>query len=278
MEGSRLPQIKKFSGTLKELRAFIRSDDVTTPDAFNTTSRTEVSLPLSITSHETEIVNEYSDCLPEIDPYERNATDSFDMLADTIREIDNTNNNIINQISDRIKKRTTLGYSYDVQCKMSSDVTDNDRPWEVTAKRGTTARSIADSWRYTGNKLDEVDDYFNDKVNYRIRSLSDLKRLNTDLVNVGLKYADFMPDRPNTRSAVYAHISNLQTIQKALKEVHRNSSGDNNAVKEKIEKYMIELKIIWDKIQSLVPNAELRINTRGKTVRWKFGLEDNGFL
>lgn len=166
------------------------------------------------------------------------SVDTLESLGDALKAIAAVNDTKLAFIEENKEKIVVCGFYYDVK---------KDLPVNGSLKiEGTPGSAIVSErvaeWRYVGAPLAQVDDVFNDNVNYQLHDYDDVKRLNQTLLKVGSKYCDLLSDRPKTQEGVRAFIGNMNTLSDAIdqiteltkdaKDLISRSDGIKRAIKE----------------------------------------------
>ena len=129
-------------------------------------------------------------------------------LGRKIKEIARSNQDMIDAIISRKKSMLTCGYSFSLKCETKS------KPWSIVSTPFKYPVSLRlRNWRYNGDKLEETEDIFNDKIDYTMETWQDVQHLNKDLHKVGCKYCDRLADRIENRRDMCKFLNNMAKLE-----------------------------------------------------------------
>merc|ERR1719491_1396289 len=118
-----------------------------------------------------------------------------------------------------MSKNVISGYEYDIHCEMNEG--DEDKSWTLNAipvKR--VVGSYIKKYKFE-SALVVVDNIFGDNIDYELNHLSDIERLNEQLLKLGMKYYGFMPDTAETRGSAERVLQNLEHIEVVVNDLKR---------------------------------------------------------
>lgn len=189
-----------------------------------------------------------------------NETESETLIAlgEEIREIAEKNQDKLDIIHGRLNDKVISGYTYAVDGKLEK-APDSIISISATPVRNLVA-SCLEAYEYKGEPLEEVYDVFNDKVDWTMKTTSDILRLNKELCALGSKYADCLSDRMRARATVKKVIGNLVLVSKAIDELIVISQDVPDTATSKIEDNAKELSACFHSISSKLSNFNMELN------------------
>jgi len=189
----------------------------------------------------------------------RQLEETLEGLGDRIVEISNSNRSALDIIKSRLGEEVISGYNY----KFEISATKAGGDWALSATPYTSLAShIIDVWEFKGDNLEVAYDVFNDNIDYSIKDLNDVIRLNDILRKVGTNYAELFADRPRTRAAVTSFISNLNIITHATEAIFNLTRDiENKKESESLKDAIAVLRVAFEKVNAELPGSVLQINT-----------------
>jgi len=188
-------------------------------------------------------------------------TETLDTLGDKLREMAEKNQDKLDEIHTRLNDRVISGYTYTIDSKLCKTTTDAKPTYIFTA---TPVRNLGasclEAYEYTGEPLEEVFDVFNDKTDFGLKTVSDVLRLNKELVNLGCKYADLLSDRPKTRAGLKKIIANMGKVETAVADLDGITLDAEDVISDEIDADMKEISTVFDKMTSKLAKINLSIN------------------
>ena len=184
-------------------------------------------------------------------------------LGERIQDSANSNNEILDIVQWRLNKNVISGYEYDIHCEMKKD--DEDKSWTLKA---SPVKRLVGSYikKYAFPKrLFVIENIFGDDINYELKDLSDLERLNQQLLKLGMKYYGFMPDTIETRRRIEQVLQNMEHIEVIANELKRLTMDCEESVTndKEIRKGMSEISSEFDKMKSKLNNVKLTVSVKG---------------
>jgi len=183
--------------------------------------------------------------------------EALDNLGDKLRAIAEKNQDKLDGIHSRLNDRVISGYTYALDSKMSKD---SETPWSFSAVpvRNLVA-SCLEAYEYKGEPLEEVFDVFNDKIDWTMKTTSDVLRLNKELCCLGSKYADLLPDRPKSRASLKKITSNLDLVSSAIDEIDLISKDCPDKISEEIVKDLEQMQCCYKSMMDKLSKVNVSV-------------------
>jgi len=186
------------------------------------------------------------------------SNESLTYLGDQLETVAKQNEDMLDFIQERKNERVICGYHIYIKSTIPETATMEAIPATELVQK------ILDDWTYNGEPLTHPDDVFNLNIDYMVKDLSDVIRLNDELLAVGIRYPVHFSDKQSNRRDMSLYLLNMQKLQKALEDLQfiscdmpnpiENSEVFPSTVKEAIEKF--------SRVTSTLPNCRLDLKTR----------------
>merc|ERR1712071_629708 len=87
-------------------------------------------------------------------------------------------------------------------------------------KHTKPVNNIIEAWKYKGDPLTPEKIAFDHFIDIKLNKFDDLVRLNNDYLSLHEKYSRVLNDEPESVTAVYGLLKNLEKVHVAIGEVH----------------------------------------------------------
>uniref|UniRef100_A0A6U5MAC9 Uncharacterized protein n=1 Tax=Corethron hystrix TaxID=216773 RepID=A0A6U5MAC9_9STRA len=204
------------------------------------------------------------------------STDTFDDLKTKIGALGKVNEDILENISSVAHEDGEIITGHHCRIRCTNDTWKNmssrnkmDKPGSLESfgfhKESVThtAKNIISGWKYSGEKLEALDEYFFEgSVDCSLENYDDLERLNKVMVQAANNFLEIARDCPKARLILRMFLSNLERLQVAIGDVH----GLTMDVESKLpddQELLDGLRTVCDgfeKIMKNLPRASLSLH------------------
>lgn len=146
--------------------------------------------------------------------------DTLETLAKKIRGIAKFNRGNLNLIQRRMNNRIISGYNYSIKANLRNSLDGDQQLLEIERMpvRDSVGACI-NAWEYKGEPIDIPDDIFNDHIDYTLRKYPDVVRLNEVIPKIAKKYAESLPDRPQSQDFLIPFMDLAKVLKACVQDL-----------------------------------------------------------